>query len=140
MFAGSLRKDRRSRIIFKTFTMKDQLEAVLDGNGLPGLNPGNVNGRIDDGAVESEMEFRRRYRLCRELMEKREQLRVLSELEKDAVAERIARQEYLDLSSDWAFKHLFGKHKDLLLMLLRDILNEPMIREEQNQNRTDGTL
>ena len=41
--------------------MKDQLEAVLDGNGLPGLNPGNGNGRIDDGAVESEMEFRRRY-------------------------------------------------------------------------------
>jgi len=56
--------------------MRDKLEAVLDnGNGLPGRNPGNGNGKIDNGAAESEMEFRKRYRLCRELMDRREQLK-----------------------------------------------------------------
>jgi predicted transposase/invertase (TIGR01784 family) len=78
---------------------------------------------LDDGTA-AEMDFRRLYRLCLEMFEKRELLHAVDEREKDLTAQRFARQEYLDLTSDWAFKYLFRKHKDLLLMLLRDILNE----------------
>jgi predicted transposase/invertase (TIGR01784 family) len=78
---------------------------------------------LDDG-TSAEMDFRRLYSLCREMFEKRETLRELDEREKDIIAQRFAVQEYLDLTSDWAFKYLFRKHKDFLLMLLRDILNE----------------
>ena len=72
----------------------------------------------------AEMDFQRLYRLCREMIEKRETMRELDEREKDLISQRFAVQEYLDLTSDWAFKYLFRKHKDFLLMLLRDILNE----------------
>ena len=77
-----------------------------------------------DDETTAEMDFRRLYRLCREMFEKRELLRVVDECEKDRISLQYAGQEYLDLTSDWAFKYLFRKHKDLLLMLLRDILNE----------------
>ena len=77
-----------------------------------------------DDETSAEMDFRRLYRLCREMFEKRELLRVVDECEKDRISLQYAGQEYLDLTSDWAFKYLFRKHKDLLLMLLRDILNE----------------
>ena len=77
-----------------------------------------------DAGEATEMDFRRLYRLCLEMFEKRELLHEVDEREKDLTAQRFAGQEYLDLTSDWAFKYLFRKHKDLLLMLLRDILNE----------------
>lgn len=42
--------------------MRDKLEAVLDnGNGLPGRNPGNGKGKIDNGAAESELETHEMY-------------------------------------------------------------------------------
>ena len=81
------------------------------------------NAGLDDGTA-AEMDFRRLYRLCREMLERREVLREIDEREKDLTAQRYAGQEYLNLTSDWAFKYYFRKHKDLLLMLLRDILNE----------------
>ncbi len=86
---------------------------------------GGKNGRVglDDG-TSAEMDFRRLYRLCREMFEKRELLREVDEREKDRISQQYAGREYLELTSDWAFKYLFRKHKDLLLMLLRDILNE----------------
>ena len=98
-------------------------EVATIGDGRYEWNEGGEDEGLDAGKA-AEMDFRKRYRLCREVLERREMLRSLDESEKDAIAQRIARQEYLDLTCDWAFKHLFLKHKNLLLILLRDILNE----------------
>jgi predicted transposase/invertase (TIGR01784 family) len=92
-----------------------------NGNGRPEME----GERAGLDAVEAaEPEYRRFYRLCREMLDRREMLRELDDREKDLIAQQFAGQEYLNLTSDWAFKYLFRKHKDLLLMLLRDILNE----------------
>ena len=102
--------------------MKDNLKAGNPGNQVKQKNLGA--GKQNEHSAE--MDYAKRYRLCRELMDKRTQLRELSDEEKDRIAEQIASPEYLNLTSDWAFKYLFRKHKDLLLMLLRDIINEPI--------------
>ena len=113
--------------------MKDNLKAGNPGNQVNHKNQdsGNRSNQKNQGAGKqnqqsTEMDYAKRYRLCRELMDKRTQLRELSDEEKDRIAEQIASPEYLNLTSDWAFKYLFRKHKDLLLMLLRDIINEPI--------------
>ena len=72
-----------------------------DGNGRPGME----RERTGLDAVEAaEMDFRRLYRLCLEMFEKREMLRELDDREKDLIAQQFAGREYLDLTSDWAFK------------------------------------
>ena len=114
--------------------MKDNLKAGNPGNQVNPKNQdsGNQANQKNQGTdnpnvqQSAEMDYAKRYRLCRELMDKRTQLRELSDEEKDRIAEQIASPEYLNLTSDWAFKYLFRKHKDLLLMLLRDIINEPI--------------
>lgn len=90
------------------------------------------NGKREADVYELSAEelFRRRYSLCRELMEERDRFRNLSEMEKDAIAQRLSQSQYLDLTSDWAFKHLFYNHKDLLIMLLNDILEEKIVDVE----------
>lgn len=71
-----------------------------------------------------------RYVLCRELMEEKDRYRNLPEVEKDAIAQRLSQSQYLNLTSDWAFKHLFYNHKDLLVLLLNDILDETITNVE----------
>ena len=64
-----------------------------------------------------------------------ERLRVLSEQEKINIVTRILEKPYMDLLSDWAFKHIL-QNKEILLMLLNDFIPEeidsvafgPMIR------------
>lgn len=73
---------------------------------------------------EAEEQFRKRYVRCRMLMESSVRFSGMSDEEKDAYAQRLATPEYLDLTCDWAFKHLFHNHPDLLVMLLNDILQE----------------
>ena len=73
---------------------------------------------------EVEEQFRKRYMRCRALMEGNARFSGMSDEEKDAYAQRLATPEYLDLTCDWAFKHLFHNHPDLLVMLLNDILQE----------------
>ena len=73
---------------------------------------------------EAEEQFRKRYLRCRTLMEGDARFSGMSDEEKDAYAQRLATPEYLDLTCDWAFKHLFHNHPDLLIMLLNDILQE----------------
>lgn len=74
--------------------------------------------------------FRKLYSLCRELMEERDRFRNMTEMEKDAIAQRLSQSQYLNLTSDWAFKHLFHNHKDLLVMLLNDIMEERIVDVE----------
>ena len=73
---------------------------------------------------EAEEQFRKRYIRCRTLMEGNARFSGMSDEEKDAYAQRLATPEYLDLTCDWAFKHLFHNHPDLLVMLLNDILQD----------------
>ena len=80
--------------------------------------------------VGSELMFRKLYSLCRKLMEERDRFRNMTEMEKDAIAQRLSQSQYLNLTSDWAFKHLFHNHKDLLVMLLNDILEERIVDVE----------
>lgn len=89
-------------------------------------------------ANEAEGQFRKRYLRCRLLMEKDDRFNGMTDEEKDAHAQRLATPEYLDLTCDWAFKHLFHNHPDLLILLLNDILQEDIESVEfQNSERTD---
>lgn len=74
--------------------------------------------------TEAEAQFRKRYLKCRQLMEKDERFSAMTDIEKDTYAQRLATPEYLDLTSDFAFKLIFQEHPDLLILLLNDILQE----------------
>ena len=50
--------------------------------------------------------------------------RGLSPEEKEALILDIVSRPYIDLLCDWAFKHVFGHHPELLILLLNDILPE----------------
>ncbi|MBO7480195.1 MAG: Rpn family recombination-promoting nuclease/putative transposase [Bacteroidales bacterium] len=53
-----------------------------------------------------------------------EKYRGLSPEEKEALILDIVSRPYIDLLCDWAFKHVFGHHPELLILLLNDILPE----------------
>jgi len=53
-----------------------------------------------------------------------EKFRGMSPEEKEALILDIVSRPYIDLLCDWAFKHVFGHHPELLTMLLDDILPE----------------
>lgn len=90
-------------------------------------------------SCEAEEQFRKRYMRCRLLMESNGKFNGMTAEEKDAYAQMIATPEYLDLTCDWAFKHLFYNHPDLLIMLLNDILQEKVATIEfQNTELTDA--
>lgn len=90
-----------------------------------------VDGSKGSGTdLSAEEMFRMRYVLCRELMEEKDRYRNLPEVEKDAIAQRLSQSQYLNLTSDWAFKHLFYNHKDLLVLLLNGILDETITNVE----------
>ena len=84
----------------------------------------NKPHKTDLRPCEAEEQFRKRYLRCRILMEGNVRFSGMSDEEKDAYAQRLATPEYLDLTCDWAFKHLFHNHPDLLVMLLNDILQD----------------
>ena len=56
-----------------------------------------------------------------------DRFRVLSQEEKEDLIIRIATSTYIDLLSDWAFKHVFGHDERNLMLLLNDILPEEII-------------
>lgn len=91
---------------------------------------------VSEGSYDEEREYLKRYTHCRRLMEKRELFRSMTEDEKDELARRMAVSEYLDLTSDWAFKYVFQSHPNLLVILLNDILQESIKSVEfQNTER-----
>ena len=87
-----------------------------------------------DSLSESQMCYRR----CLTLIEGNGRFSGMTNEEKDAYAQRLAAPEYLDLTCDWAFKHLFQSHPDLLVRLLNDILSENINSVEfRNTELTD---
>jgi len=52
---------------------------------------------------EEELEYLKRYRQCRRLMEKRELFQSMTEEEKDELARKMAASEYLDLTESTHF-------------------------------------
>ena len=58
----------------------------------------------------------------------------LSRREKEALVDRILNAPCMDITCDWAFKYVFGNHKDLLIMLLDDILGEDIAEIEYLPN------
>ena len=65
-----------------------------------------------------------------------ERLRVLSEQEKINIVTRILEKPYMDLLSDWAFKHIL-QNKEILLMLLNDFIPEEIDSVELLPNEVD---
>ena len=51
-----------------------------------------------------------------------ESMHFLPDREKEALIDRILSSEYIDLTSDFGFRYVFGNHLDLLKMFLEDIL------------------
>ncbi len=86
-------------------------------------------GRNPSVLTEEEL-YLRRYRRCLCLIERDGRFAGMTGEEKDAYAQRLASPEYLDLTCDWAFKHLFQGHPDLLVRLLNDILSEDITSVE----------
>jgi hypothetical protein len=63
--------------------------------------------------------------------------RKLSPEEKEDLIIRIATSTYLDLLSDWAFKHVFGHNEQNLMLLLNDILPEKIVHIDYDPNEID---
>ena len=90
--------------------------------------------------MSDEGHYLRRYRRCLMLIEGDGRFSGMTSEEKDAYAQRLATPEYLDLTCDWAFKHLFQSHPDLLVRLLNDILQEDITSVEfRNTELTDAS-
>ena len=66
-----------------------------------------------------------------------EKYRGLSPEEKEALILDIVSRPYIDLLCDWAFKHVFGHHPELLILLLNDILPENITRLIYLPNESD---
>ena len=53
-----------------------------------------------------------------------EKLRNLSEREKEALIDDITGTTFIDITSDWAFRHVFGHNKENLMSLCRSCHNK----------------
>ena len=63
----------------------------------------------------------------KEILDNNPNYAVLAEEDKVRIADRIMHSTYADLTDNWAFKWVFLNHPDLLIMLLKDILEEDII-------------
>jgi predicted transposase/invertase (TIGR01784 family) len=77
--------------------------------------------------------------LYRSIVDEHGRCAALSDLQKRELLEGILCRPYMDLLSDWAFKHVFGHDKEALMMLLRDILQLDIIDIEYDANEIDRT-
>ncbi len=66
-----------------------------------------------------------------------EKLRNLSEREKEVLIDDITGTTFIDITSDWAFRHVFGRNKENLMLLLNDILPEKIIDLKYEPNAVD---
>lgn len=80
---------------------------------------------------------REKYKLYLAILDEYEKLRGLSSEEKEALLDDILSRPYLDLLSDWAFKHVFGHSEENLLLLLNDILPERIASVSYDPNEID---
>jgi predicted transposase/invertase (TIGR01784 family) len=63
--------------------------------------------------------------------------RELSPEEKEDLIIKIMTSTYIDLLSDWAFKHVFGHSEHNLMLLLNDILPEEIVHVDYDPNEID---
>ena len=75
--------------------------------------------------------------LYKSILDEYNRYRGVSEEEKEDVILKISSTTFIDLLCDWAFKHVFGHNKELLIMLLNDFLPEKVIDIEYDPNETD---
>ena len=68
-----------------------------------------------------------------------ERLRRLSRTEKERIIRGILDTTFIDLTCDWAFRHVFGHNLELLKMLLNDILPEKITEVIYDPNAIDRT-
>lgn len=68
-----------------------------------------------------------------------ERLRRLSRAEKERIIRGILDTTFIDLTCDWAFRHVFGHNLELLKMLLNDILPEKITEVIYDPNAIDRT-
>jgi len=72
-----------------------------------------------------------------EIVGEYDRFRKLSPEEKEDLIIRIATSTYIDLLSDWAFKHVFGHNEQNLMLLLNDILPETIVHIDYEPNEID---
>ena len=77
------------------------------------------------------------YRRYEAILNEVERIRNLTRKEKESIIRGVLEKAFIDLTCDWAFKHVFGRHPDLLMMLLNDILPEQIVQVEYDQNEID---
>ena len=77
------------------------------------------------------------YRRYEAILNEVERIRNLTRKEKEGIIRGILESAFIDLTCDWAFKHVFGHHPDILMMLLNDILPEQIVQVEYDQNEID---
>lgn len=78
-----------------------------------------------------------KYQRLSAILNEVERLRKLSRAEKEKILRGILDRTFIDLTCDWAFKHIFGRHPELLMMLLNDILPEKITEIEYDPNEVD---
>ena len=66
------------------------------------------------------------------------ELRNLDDSQKETRLRSILSTTYLDLTSDFAFKYVFGGNEKCILPLLNDVLNEEILSVEYLQNELQG--
>ena len=66
----------------------------------------------------------------KEILDNNPNYAVLAEEDKVRIADRIMHSTYADLTDNWAFKWVFLNNPDLLIMLLKDILEEDIVSIE----------
>ena len=81
-------------------------------------------------------EQEKRLASLKEAIKEYERFRTLSEKEKEMLYSQCKNGTFMDLSYDWSFKHLM-QDKDILLMLLNDILPEQVAAVEHLPNEVD---
>ncbi len=77
------------------------------------------------------------YALFEEVLNEYDRLRSLSPEEKENLIISITSTTFIDLLSDWAFKHVFGHDERNLIPLLNDILSENIVHIEYDSNEID---
>lgn len=66
-------------------------------------------------------------------------MQLLSDSEKEALIDRILSSEYIDLTSDFGFRYVFGNHLNLLKMFLEDLLHLKIKSLERIPEEVVGT-
>ena len=73
------------------------------------------------------------------ILDEVERLRKLTRTEKERIIRDILDRPFIDLTCDWAFRHVFGHNPEMLKMLLNDLLPEKIVSLDYDPNEIDRT-